>query len=516
MDINHNFGLNDRTDGMEIGKMFGVLVIKDKHEKPGYLWAFSGKLANSNSHQLFVPPVFDMLTEESFYLQQNEIVNHINSKISALENDDHYLNLQKSLIEVTQQSDLEISKFRAQLIANKAERKRLRALNKNLLSETDYALFENDLIKQSLRDKHELNTLTNNRNIKLTEINNRIEIFKTDIQHLKKERKDKSNHLQQQLFEQYVFLNKSGQSKSLKDIFSSTNFGFPPAGAGECATPKLLQYAFVHGLEPIAMAEFWWGASPKSEIRKHGQYYPACTGKCEPILKHMLQGIDIDDNPLLINAGIDKKLDIVFEDDEIIIVNKPHDLLSVPGIHIQDSVYSRLKSYLVNIEPLIIHRLDMQTSGLLIVAKTKYAHQYIQKQFLKRTIKKRYNAILEGVLQRNGGEITLPLIENINDRPRQMVCYEKGMASHTKWQLTGIINGYSVVHFWPLSGRTHQLRVHAAHIDGLNTPIVGDDLYGTGADRLYLHASYINFRHPATKEMMTFEVNDNFNLWKST
>ncbi|MDA3615298.1 RluA family pseudouridine synthase [Polluticaenibacter yanchengensis] len=510
--LDHNFGLNDSKTGMKIGKMFGILVIKDKNEQLGYLWAFSGKLANSNEHPHFVPPVFDMLTEESFYLAQNEIVNNINHKIALLENAVEYQALKQEQAAYTQQSELEISKLRLLLTANKAARKLLREENKKLLSGNDYALLESDLVKQSLGDKHRLNTLINDWKQKLGDIATQIDKYDNDIKCLKQERKEKSNCLQQQLFQQYAFLNKYGDSKSLKTIFSSTSVGTPPAGAGECATPKLLQYAFLNGLSPVAMAEFWWGASPKSEIRKHGQYYPACTGKCEPILKHMLLDIETDENPLLINNGADKQLEIVFEDDQLIIVNKPHDLLSVPGIHIQDSVYSRLKTYLGNIEPLIIHRLDMQTSGLLLVAKTKNAHQYIQKQFLKRSIQKRYTAVLNGSLKEKKGEILLPLKENFEDRPRQMVCFQSGKAAHTKWQLVAIKNGRPVVHFWPLTGRTHQLRIHAAHMDGLNAPIIGDDLYGTSSDRLYLHAAYISFRHPVTKEMVAFEVPDHFNI----
>jgi len=287
-------------------------------------------------------------------------------------------------------------------------------------------------------------------------------------------------------------------------------FGKPPAAAGECATPKLLQYAFLNGLRPVAMAEFWWGAPPKSEIRKHRQFYPACTGKCKPILEHMLEGILVDDNPLLINQGEDRKLEIVYEDDSFVVVNKPAELLSVPGIQIQDSVYTRLKAAFVNIEPLIIHRLDMATSGLLVVAKTKEAHKNIQKQFLKRTVNKRYTALLSKIINKQEGGITLPLRGDLDNRPRQLVCFEFGKKAMTKWKVIETKETTTKVHLWPLTGRTHQLRMHAAHELGLNAPIVGDDLYGTSAERLYLHAAYLEFIHPVTNEKLAFEVVEDF------
>jgi tRNA pseudouridine32 synthase/23S rRNA pseudouridine746 synthase len=306
------------------------------------------------------------------------------------------------------------------------------------------------------------------------------------------------------------FLNKDGKKKSLHAIFNDTVFGKPPAAAGECATPKLLQYAFLNGYKPLAMAEFWWGAPPKSEIRKHKQFYPACTGKCKPILSHMLEGMPIDENPLLKNPGEGKELKIVYEDDSLVVVDKPADLLSVPGIDIQDSVYTRLQYAFGDVEPLIIHRLDMATSGLLVVAKTKEAHKDIQKQFLKRTVNKRYTALLSKVIDNEEGEIKLPLRGDLDDRPRQMVCFEFGKKAITNWKVIERNESTTKVHFWPLTGRTHQLRIHAAHELGLNAPIVGDDLYGTTANRLHLHAAYLEFVHPETRETVKFEVAEEF------
>ena len=509
-DLEHNFGLNPNQNGLIIGKMFGILVIQDKQGKLGYLSAFSGKLAGKNIHQKFVPPVFDMLTENSFFLKEEEILNAINRQIEKIESDKDYINLKSYFEQFSVQSNQKLSDFKIQLKQNKTERKKLREQQKQILSKENYGVFEEDLIKQSLRDKYELRVLENNLKQISDDYKTKIEHFDKQIEQLKTKRKEKSSLLQQQLFEQYSFLNQYGNSKSLGEIFSETVFGKPPAGAGECATPKLLHYAFQNGYKPLAMAEFWWGASPKSEIRKHKQFYPACTGKCEPIFKHMLKGIQTDENPFLKNLGEDKKLEIIYEDSSFVVINKPFDLLSVPGINVQDSVYTRLKLKFVTIEPLIIHRLDMATSGLLVVAKTKEAHKQIQKQFLKRTVKKRYTALLSKAIDENEGEINLPLRGDLNDRPRQLVCPEFGKKAVTKFEVIERKNNTTKIHFYPITGRTHQLRVHSAHELGLNAPIIGDDLYGNPSDRLYLHASYLEFIHPITQEKVIFEINEDF------
>ncbi|TRW25328.1 RNA pseudouridine synthase [Flavobacterium zepuense] len=509
-ELDHNFGLIENQPGLVIGKMFGVLVIQDTEGKLGYLSAFSGKLADSNTHSRFVPPVFDMLLEDSFFLKEQYILNSINDRVKEIESDSTYQSLKRELKQFIAQSDAEIAALKAQLKSNKQIRKEARNAQKSILTPEDYAFFEAYLVRNSLHDKHQFNMLTQNWQQRLDTIKQELAHFDTILEALKTERKEKSGALQQQLFEQYAFLNKDRRTKSLHAIFSDTVFGKPPAAAGECATPKLLQYAFLHGYKPLAMAEFWWGAPPKSEIRKHKQFYPACTGKCKPILAHMLEGMDIDDNPLLINAGEGTELKIVYEDDSFVVVNKPAELLSVPGIQIQDSVYTRLQARFGTIEPLIIHRLDMATSGLLVVAKTKEAHKDIQKQFLKRTVTKRYTAVLSKIIEDNEGEISLPLRGDLDNRPRQLVCFEFGKKAITKWKAVARTATTTKVHFWPLTGRTHQLRMHAAHEHGLNAPIVGDDLYGTASNRLYLHAAYLEFIHPVTKQIMVFEEMEEF------
>jgi tRNA pseudouridine32 synthase/23S rRNA pseudouridine746 synthase len=509
-DLDHNFGLVENGQGLAIGKMFGVLVVEDTAGKLGYLSAFSGKLADSNDHPRFVPPVFDMLMENSFFLREQENLNRINKQVKDIEADENYRSLKQELEQLSTLSVQELAAFKKQLKSNKDDRKKLREERKAILNEADYVEYEAYLIKHSLHDKHQFNVLTDSWAQRLATVRLKLAQYDDHIEALKKERKEKSAALQQQLFEQYVFLNKDGKKKDLQAIFSDTVFGKPPAAAGECATPKLLQYAFINGYKPLAMAEFWWGAAPKSEIRKHKQFYPACTGKCKPILQHMLEGMVIDDDPFLKNPGEGKELKIIYEDDSFVVVNKPAELLSVPGIQIADSVYTRLKSAFVNIEPLIIHRLDMATSGLLVVAKTKEAHKHIQRQFLKRTVVKRYTALLSKVIDEQEGEISLPLRGDLDNRPRQLVCFEFGKKAITKWKVIETNGSTTKVHFWPLTGRTHQLRMHSAHELGLNAPIVGDDLYGTTADRLYLHAAYLEFIHPQTKQTLVFEVPEDF------
>jgi tRNA pseudouridine32 synthase/23S rRNA pseudouridine746 synthase len=509
-DLDHNFGLTGHQEGAAVGKMFGVLVVQNAEGKLGYLSAFSGKLAGSNDHPLFVPPVFDMLVENSFFLKEQEIINSINAQVNAIKTDEEYRRLKQDFEQFSAQSLQEIAAFKKQLRSNKDKRKKLREAQRQRLSEQDYAQFEAYLIKHSLHDKHQLNLFTDKWKQHLAEIQLQIYQFDASIEALKNERRERSAALQQQLFEQYVFLNQKGESKSLHEIFSTTIYEKPPSAAGECATPKLLQFAFANGYKPLAMAEFWWGAAPKSEIKQHQQFYPACTGKCKPILGHMLEGIPVDDDPFLQNPGENSQLETIYEDEHFVVVNKPAGLLSVPGINIQDSVYSRLKAAWTNIEPLIIHRLDMATSGLLVVAKTPKAHKHIQRQFLKRTVSKRYTALLSKGIDQAEGEIALPLRGDFYNRPRQLVCFEFGKRSLTRWKVIERQETVTKVHFWPFTGRTHQLRMHAAHELGLNAPIVGDDLYGTAAERLYLHAACLEFQHPESNEKVSFEVAEDF------
>lgn len=510
-DFDHDFGLDEGDKGEGIGKMFGVLIVKTKNDEIGYLSAFSGKLAGKNHHKSFVPPVFDILTEEGFYRKEEKLLNTLNIKVEKLEQNPDYLISKKNIIKESAYYEEVIATVKKEIKRNKEIRDAIRKEVKLNLTEYEYGLIHAKLALESANEQYELKKLVRKGKEEKTKMEMITIGYQQEINALKEIRKEKSAALQQQLFEQYYFLNQAGEMKSLGAIFHATEDQRPPSGAGECAAPKLLQYAFLHNLKPIALTEFWWGKSPSSEIKKHGQFYPACRGKCEPILKHMLAGIDMDENPLLKNPSLGKELPIIYEDEYLAIVNKPSEFLSVPGKSITDSVYERVKMRYPNATgPLIVHRLDMSTSGLMLIAKTKEIHKHLQSQFLKRTIKKRYVALLEGIVKIPAGEINLPLRLDIDDRPRQLVCYEYGKPALTHFETVDHKNRRTKVYFYPITGRTHQLRVHAAHQLGLNTPIVGDDLYGTKGERLHLHAERIEFQHPVSKKVLTFQADAEF------
>lgn len=496
------------------GKMFGVLIVQPQEEEPspiGYLAAFSGNLAGKNLHPYFVPPVYDLLQPQGFFKIEEEQISAINARISELEVNPHYLHLKEKLNAETEQANLELTQAKEKLKAAKEERE-LRRNSSPALSKEEQAI----LIRESQYQKAEFKRLERGWKERIKTLEKEIATFETETDKLKTERKKRSAALQQKLFEQFRMLNARGEIKDLCTIFEQTVHKTPPAGAGECALPKLLQYAYLHQLKPLAMAEFWWGNSPKTEVRHHGYYYPSCKGKCEPILQHMLQGLKVDKNPLSANAHKKEELEIVFEDEWLVVVNKPSGMLSVPGKEEEaDSVYHRVKArYPEATGPMIVHRLDMATSGLLLVAKTKEVHQHLQEQFMNRSIKKRYVALLDRSEQ-NGlpeetGTINLPLCLNPLDRPRQMVSEEYGKPAVTEYRILNYSDKYIRIAFYPLTGRTHQLRVHAAHHQGLNCPILGDELYGKKADRLYLHAEYLEFRHPVYGDIICIQKEAEF------
>ena len=510
-DFDHNFGLDPSKKGMVIGKMFGVLVVENQQNEIGYITAVSGKLAEKNIHKIFVPPVYDMLTKDSYFLQEEEVLNRINSEIHRLENHHEYLALLAQYKSEKKKAAIDIKEKKEYLKSAKRDRNSRKYKAQIELSSAAYDLFVEALSKESLEAKYFFNKVNRYWEHTLNSLKEKLSVYSHQIASLKEQRKVKSAALQQYLFEQYQFLNSKNEIKNLSQIFPKNVEQKIPAGSGECAAPKLLQYAFLHHLKPIAMAEFWWGQSPKTEIRKHQHYYPACQGKCKPILNHMLEGMELDTNPMLQNPAIGKEIETLFEDEDVIVVYKPADFLSVPGIHIQDSVYTRIKQKVKNISgPIVVHRLDMSTSGLLVLAKNKNAHKNLQSQFIHKTVRKRYTALLDGIVNDNQGMINLPLRVDLDDRPRQMVCYDYGKPAETKWELMAQKNGKTKVHFYPITGRTHQLRVHASHSLGLNTPIVGDDLYGKKSDRLYLHADTLEFTHPVTKRQMVFHKEADF------
>lgn len=502
----HNFGLTGDLE-TAIGKMFGVLLVQNRKGELGYLAAFSGKLADSNNWSYFVPPVFDMLSESSFYQQQQATINQLNEFIRQLESNPKIQHHQHTLDTEIALSHEHIKAHRDAMIEGRKHRKQQRQQGEKQLSAKGYELLCRQLANESIIQKKQLELLTQHWDDRINAVKQALASFIEPIEAIKNQRKALSASLQKELFEQYRFLNSSGEFKSISDLFGET----PPAGAGECAAPKLLHYAFLHNLKPLAMAEFWWGASPKSEIRQHQQFYPACHNKCQPILSHMLKGMLVDDNPLLTNPAHDKHIDIVYQDDVMLIINKPFDMLSVPGKSIQDSVYQRMKdAFPTATGPLIVHRLDMSTSGLMVIALTKEANKHLQTQFIRRTVKKRYVALLDGELKQQQGTINLPLRVDLDDRPRQLVCYDYGKEAETDWRVIEHAQGRTKVYFYPKTGRTHQLRVHSAHSSGLNMPIVGDDLYGKKANRLHLHADYLALKHPVSDSLMEFQIDPEF------
>ena len=558
---------------LAFGKMFGVLIVQtdngitnNEENQIGYLAAFSGNLGGKNLHPYFVPPVYDLLQPEGFFKIEEEQISAINIRIRELENSSSYLDSKEKWKIETEQAKAVLNQAKAELKMAK-EAREIRRQSSPELSEEEQA----SLIRESQYQKAEYKRLEKEWKKRLEELETEVRHFDIEIERLKTERKERSAALQRKLFEQFRMLNAQGEVKDLYTIFEQTVQKVPPAGAGECALPKLLQYAYLHQLKPLAMAEFWWGDSPKNEIRHHGYCYPSCKGKCEPILQHMLQGLEVDENPLLNPVHEEEELEIVFEDEWLLVVNKPAGMLSVPGkAEDRDSVYHRLKKkYPEATGPMIVHRLDMATSGLLLVAKTKEVHQDLQAQFANRSIKKRYVAVLDGAIIKteketkpiaekaillaketvstkktakaertgNTGRIELPLCLNPLDRPRQMVSSEHGKEAITEYQIISEseritsesentfnesnridesernINEsrkYTRIVFYPLTGRTHQLRVHAAHPEGLGCPILGDELYGKKADRLYLHAEYIEFRHPIYGDILCIQKEADF------
>ncbi|XDF80000.1 pseudouridine synthase [Aliivibrio fischeri] len=512
----HNFGLSgDKSNA--IGKMFGVLLVKAPTGEIGYLSAFSGKIADSNHLPHFVPPVFDMLEEDGFFKTELAEITEINATIKQLEANPQLSHLTTSIQSETNASLQQIEMQRQVMIEGRKSRKAQRAAAEitaqdgTQKSAEELEQLKVVLGKESVKEKNTLRDIKLIWDEKLNALQCQLNELEDALNELKTKRKNLSNGLQKKLFQQYKFLNTHGIEKDLNDIFKDTPNQIPPAGSGECAAPKLLQYAFAHGFTPLALAEFWWGIAPKSEIRQHKKFYASCQSKCQPILGHMLDGIEMDENPLLINPAEGKDLEIVYEDEFMVVVNKPADFLSVPGKNIQDSVYARIQQrYPDATGGLIIHRLDMATSGLLVLGLTPKAHKRLQQQFINRTVEKRYTALLDGVLEQDEGLITLPMRGDLYDRPRQLVCFEHGKPAETTYQVIERKENKTKVYLYPKTGRTHQLRVHCAHYLGLNMPITGDGLYGKKANRLHLHAGYLSLVHPITKEPMEFNVEAEF------
>ena len=538
------------------GKMFGVLVVEYEDGsgalQRGFLAAYSGLLGGRNDWPYFVPPVFDAQQPDGHFKRTEREISAINREILAIENDPEYLQSVAQREETMKRLQAEVEAFKAEVDAAKARRDARRKSGAPL-SEEEQA----EMIRESQFMKAELRRRRKAMEQAESAFHNP---HATLLKSLQLQRKQMSDELQRWLFAAYRMLNAKGEERDLIDIFREYTHAMPPAGAGDCCAPKLLQYAYQHRLRPVCMAEFWWGESPASVIRHHLHYYPACRSKCLPILTHMLKGLDVAPNPLAQKRHTAEPR-VLYADEYILVVDKPAGMLSVPG-KADDSASVSVEEYFANNSKLKIqnskflkaaHRLDMDTSGLLVLARTEQAYVELQRQFASRETVKRYEAVLCGVpkhttphstfrsdvpepitqnskfktqnssTQPNGclGAISLPLIADINDRPRQRVDMEHGKPALTLYNIVEVRaadantavayttkkadKSLTLVHLYPKTGRTHQLRVHCAHPQGLACPILGDPLYGTErADRMYLHAAELTFRHPITGEPMHF------------
>lgn len=509
------------------GKMFGVLIVENVKTdtdvpKWGYLAAYSGQIGGRSDWEDFVPAVFDYLQPDGYFKTHEAEISRINQSISHLEKDERMKEARILIRQLQEERKRTIAAYQEKMKEAKAKRDSRREAGN--LSEAEEA----EMIRESQFMKAELRRLKKSLSEK-TALETEFEDYQENILRLKQLRKQLSDALQQWLFSQFRMLNQEGESKDLLEIFRDEALKeypqaaiatsriaalkmVPPAGSGECCEPKLLQYAYQHGYKPLQMAMFWWGESPKEEIRHHLQFYPACNGKCKPILHWMLPASTFE--PEAINLSIYDKVETLYEDREIAVIHKPEGLLSVPGKDAaQPSVYALMRrKYPEATGPLIVHRLDMATSGLMIIAKTEFAYHRLQKEFLNHQIQKKYVAIISGRDIPERGIISLPLLPDYLNRPRQIVNHEQGKEAITEYEILERIDGSHLrIALYPKTGRTHQLRVHCAHQEGLNAPILGDPLYGNEkAARLHLHAEEITFEHPLTGKKITIKRKADF------
>ncbi len=495
--------INSRSEWNEEltkGKMFGVLVVSTPTGEVGYISAFSGLLAGENRHRFFVPPVYDLLSKDSYFQQEEAEISQINREVEQLKTDTDYLRLLNIYSEKEREIKQHITQFREQIKLHKQERDKKR--EELTLSQSEQEL----LIRESQFEKAELKRITDRGKSELAKIREQIDVYTNKIDSLTEERRQRSADLQLWLFRQFRLLNAKGETKDLIEIFSKFGNIFPPAGSGECAAPKMLQYAYQNNLKPIQMAEFWVGASPVGEVRVDGNFYPSCKGKCLPILTYMLQGLNVAEINLEYR-NTNTELKVLYEDDYLIAIDKPAGMLSVRGKIGGKSVEEIMQERNPNIK--VIHRLDMATSGVLLLAKDIEMYKAMQTLFATREVRKTYIALIEGEPEQSIGEISLPLAADYNNRPMQKVDFENGKEAITKYRVlqTYYIDDKRITRLMlnPVTGRTHQLRVHLAHPKSLGMPIIGDELYGKTAERLMLHAMSVVFSHPVTKQTINIE-----------
>lgn len=471
------------------GRMMGVLVV-EREGQYYYLSAYSGEWKDKRCDIVFVPPIFDPFDRKSFFFQGERDLDALTVQIEKLSNSIEYARLRKQIKYEEETLNSYCQNEQKGIRQKKAQRKKIRDRWDGEMSSEQIDILNTQSKDEGIRFKKAKRWYKR----KLDGLQEKVLFFENSLQSLRNERKKRSQDLQNKLFEEYKVKNSIGEQRDLLKLFEGTSQGVPPSGAGTCAAPKLFQFAFEHQLRPVCMAEFWWGKSPKSELRKKGSFYPACRGKCEPILNFMLKGLPIGSNPIYDRLIRPKKLEILYEDDFIVAVLKPPSFLSVPGREYSYSAQELLQSQLKIASITAIHRLDMATSGILLFAKDKHSLARMQELFQKQKVHKTYEAVLEHPVSMPKGRIDLPLAPDFIHRPRQKVDFYQGKKSITEYEQ--VRNGHNKIKFYPKTGRTHQLRIHAAHHLGLDNPILGDALYGKDSGRLHLHASAIGFIHP--------------------
>lgn len=482
------------------GKMFGVLVVETATKKASgipniaFLAAYSGLLAGRNDRAWFVPPVFDAQQPDGIFKTREAEISALNRLIDRIENNPETLKLRRELIIKREEERRAVSAYRTVMEQSKRVRD-MRRMQHNIEPEV---LCE--LTHESQFQKAELKRIQKAHAAIVSHAEEALRDVEEQLTSLRRQRKEMSDNLQRWLFSQYEMLNANGEKKNIVDIFSDFRGTLPPAAAGDCCAPKLLQYAYHNGLRPLCMAEFWWGASPRAEIRHHLAYYPACRSRCLPILSWMMQGLNVDPNPQ--ENYYSQVLPIIYEDNDMWVVDKPSGMLSVPGKIRRESVFDILKSKCADgDEPFVVHRLDMETSGLLVLAKNATTQKFLQRQFEQREVEKKYVAIVSPIPMKHEGTISLPIRPNPLDRPRQVIDMLKGREAITHYKVIDTQGDTARIALYPVTGRTHQLRVHCAHRDGLAAPIVGDALYGFPDSRLMLHCERIVITSAAGKRL---------------
>lgn len=478
------------------GKMIGILIASDKEGKKVILKAFSGNVGGLNRIEGFVPPLIDLLDPEGYFKKRESEISAMNRMIEQLERSEELSELKHRLAEIIAQRESDISLMREKMRESKMERERIRAsltqdapdILKSLEQESRFEKGELTRMKRAYREQEE----------DLTAFISEIE---GEILKARKERSRASEELQRWISESCSVHNFDNETLSIMEIFRVQGL-IPPGGTGECAAPKLLEYAVLNGLHPLEIGEFWYGQSPSTAVRNHGHFYPSCTSKCGPLLKFMMRGLDVQEPRITIPEP-----HIIHIDTDIVVVVKPSGIPSVKGADGRISLEEWLRSNTKG-EIFPVHRLDMDTSGIMIYARNTEAEVFLKREFEEHTVRKEYIARLlpESVISEKG-IVELPLSPDYDERPRQMVDINTGKSAVTRYTVTGIDkDGLIEVSFFPHTGRTHQLRVHAAHKSGLGCPIAGDMLYGAGAfgERLCLHAYAIAFIHPRSAEPLSF------------